>query len=413
MNSRIHTFTLTVAAATFLVSGSAFAAGPGRYVSGMGIGATITAGHAESKMDNKPYSASYLPRYEGPLMKENDTEIQNMIQHGFGDCDLVHQIVKDNAAKPTSEKFDTAVNNAEGHNPGLTDEYKRDGYDDKAEGWEGFCHQWSPAGLDPASAFIVSMDKIYANVPFGIGDLRELTTWNYNESDALFIGQRNYGSEPDSDNLDPVDLLATFQNYVGPGKPGVVLDIDPGTQVWNQPFYSYSTDTKELHGNDAKGGPRGSKHTYMVDMTATYASEGGYAYRGDTYLRDLHWQMKVYTDKNGKPLRAKFVKENSDRIPDFAWVPNVKNHSANYDRLMKIAKEGISVKDIESFCEGMQKLTKDNFPTEGKKLAALLNNICPVLDQNKLGDYIAKTAARTGIDASALESTLEDDPGNG
>ncbi|HVO29427.1 MAG TPA: hypothetical protein VMV18_01770 [bacterium] len=409
---KTYSISLTIAAATLLVAGSA-SAQTGRYIGNLGIAEpTIAAGHAEGKMDNKPYSASYLPRVEGPLSKEHDTEIEDQIEHGFGDCDLVHQIVKDNAKKSATGKFDTAATNAEGHNPNLTDEYNRDGVNPQAEGWEGFCHQWSPAGLDPSSAFIVSMDKIYANVPFGIGDLRELTTWTYQDSDAIFIGKRNNGDKKDSENLDPMDLLGTFQAFVGSGKPGVVLDIDPGTQVWNQPFYSYSTDTKELSGDDAKGGPRGAKHAYEVAMTATYAREGQFAYRGDTYLQDLNWKFKVWTDKNGKVMKSAWEKDASDRIPDFAWVPNVKNHNENFKRLEKIAKEGVSVKDIQAFCEGMQKLTKDNYQTEGKKLADILNNICPVLDQNHLADYIAKTAARTGIDASVLEGVIEGDGGN-
>lgn len=408
MISKTFQFSLTVGAATILFAGTASAQ---RYVTREGMKPpTITAGTVEGKMDNKPYSASYLPRTDGPLSHSHDAEIEDMITKGFGDCDLVHQAIKDNAKKQTTEKFDAAVKEAEGTDPGLTAEYNANAYDKNAQYWEGFCHLWSPAGLDPNSAFIIAMDKIYANVPFGIGDLKELTTYNYTDSDAIFVGKRNYGgdSKKASENLDPVDLLTVFDSNVGPGKDGVVLDIDPGAEVWNQPFYSWKRTSKELTGDARKGGPRGYKHTYEVSLHTEYAKEGEYAYRGDTYLYELNWKMKVWTDKDGKIMKSSWIKDQSDKIPDFAWIPNVKNQSENYKRLMKIAKDGISVKDIEGFCKGMKGLTKDNLKTEGPKLAALLNSICPVLDQNKLDAYVKNVAEKTGIDYSALDSALND-----
>jgi hypothetical protein len=407
---------LTVTMLLAFVATASAQEGRGRYLGSMpgADPATIKTGAAGSQMDNKPYSASYLPRTDGPLSRQNDAEIKDMIEHGFGDCDLVHQIVKDNAKKTTTEKFDAAVKNAEGRDPKMTDDYNKNGYNPNAEGWEGFCHLWSPSGLDPASAFIVSMDKIYANVPFGIGDLKELATWTYPSPGALFIGTRNYGTKPDSEELTPADMLTALQNYIGPGKAGVVMDIDPGVQVWNQPFYSYKTDSTELTGADAVGAPAGG-HVYKVKINTQYGKEGSYAYRGDTYLYDLNWTAKVTVDKNGKVVDSSWIKDESDRIPDFIWVPNDKRSSPNYDRLQKIAKDGVAVSDIESFCKTMQSMTADSFKNgDGKKAADLLNKICPVLDQNKLNAYIKDTAKRTGIDYSVLDSALSgNDGGNG
>jgi hypothetical protein len=366
------------------------------------------AGTDGAKMDFKPYSSSYLPASEGPLSRKNDAGIQDMIEKGFGDCDLVHAKIKENAKKSSAGKFDTAVKNADGVYPKLAEKYENGGgHRPSAEGWEGFCHLWAPAGLDPTANFIVSMDKIYADVPFGVGDLKELTTWNYPSPSSRFFGVRNYGSKTDAEALDPVDLLTIFKEYVGPGKPGVVFDIDPGTQVWNQPFYSWKTDTTKLSGADAAGAPAGGS-AHRIVLSSEYGSEGSYAYRGEPYLNTLTWTMIVYTDKNGAITGSKFDDSASNsRIPDFAWVPVKKYSSPNLERLAKFQKDGVSVKDIESFCKAMQALTADDFKKDnGKALAALLEKICPALDQNRLGDYIRKTAARAGIDGSALDSAL-------
>src|SRR4051812_20870159 len=157
---RTTTFRLTLALGLAL-SFSATAQQTGPYVARAGLTPPkITAGTVAAHMDNKPYSASYLSRQEGNLSQKNDVGVGEMIEKGFGDCDLVHQIVKDNAKKASSVKFDTAIKNSEGTDPGLTADYEANGHDPNAEHWEGFCHLWAPAGLDPMSAFVVSMDRI-------------------------------------------------------------------------------------------------------------------------------------------------------------------------------------------------------------------------------------------------------------
>ncbi len=403
---------LTTASSLIFLAGTA-SAQTGRYVDDLAK-PTITAGDVSAKMDLQPYSSSYLPRYEGPLARERDTEIERMLRRGYGDCDLVHQVIKDNAAKPTSEKFDVAMTASEGRNPGLTENYNRTGYDKKAKRWEGFCHNWAPAGIDPASAFVVELDKIYADVPFGIGDLRELTTWFYPRPYSEFYGARNYGRESASDNLDPVDLLTLLETYVGPDKPGIVFDVDPGVEVWNQAIYSWKRTATELTGRSRGRLPGGATKAFEVDLNLEYVAESHYAARGETNLVPLSWKMKVYTDDEGNIVKAKWGKPRGDKIPDFAWAPTGKNDSADFRRLKKIAKDGVSVKEIEKFCRSMQALTAASFNAgEGRRIAETLTAICPVLDQNKLSDYIRRTAERTGIDFSVLESTLREEPAGG
>ena len=400
--------TALLLAATTTATAATTPAAPhvGRYVRDEGLSPAIAAGAASGKMDDEPYSGSYLPRADGELSRKNDPEVGREIRNGWDGCNLIHQAIKDNAKLASSKKFDTAMASAEGRDPGLTADYEKNGYDKKAAYWEGFCHLWSPAGLDPAVSFVISMDRIYANVPFGIGDLKELSTYNYPSPEALFFGRRNYGTKPDSDNLDPADVLTLFQQYVGPGKPGLVLDIDPSAEVWNQPFYSWKTKTKELTGAAAAGAPAGG-HVYQVRLDTKYAKESEFAYRGETYLYDLGWTMNFVTDAQGNVVDSSFVTDKSDPIPDFAWVPTGKRTNANLARLETIARDGVAVDDVKAFCEGLQDLTKRNLRYRKAKLADLLGKICPVLDQNKLDRYLDKIAGQKGIDGSALQSAVD------
>lgn len=395
-------FALAIAALATLATSSALA--QGRYTDGLSAG-RLVEGVSETTMDFEPYAGSYLPRHEGPLSRSNDGEIARMIENGFGECDLVHQVIKDNANRKTTEKFDAAVERAEGSNPGLTERYNREGYNEKAETWEGFCHLWAAAALDPAVGFLVSMDRIYADVPFGIGDLRELVTFNYPRSGTLFYGKRNYEKSKPRKNrneeLDAMDLLSLFDEFVGPDKPGLVIDVDPGYMVWNQPVYKVTKNATR------KQGHRDGGATYDVVLTAEYGLEGEYAHRGGMIGGSKSWNLTVRTDREGNISSAKFKRNRGDDTPDFAWVPLQKNTNTNMERLKRIAEEGVSVKDIEELCKGLDGLTKEKFEQEGvEDLAQLLDAICPVLDQNKIADYVRRTAERIGVDYSVLDAAL-------
>ena len=402
----------------FLVSGSALAQPApaessqpltGRFVRGAGerVAKLERAGTKRSDLGTSPYSGSYLPRKYGPLAKKNDAELRRMIREGFGECDLVHKIIKDNARKDSASKLE-----ATGHD-GFRDRYLADGFDKKAETWEGFCHNWAPAGLDPAINLMVSMDRIYMDVPFGIGDLRELTTYVLPDTwDTAWFGKRHNEKkekEKPEDELDPVDLMTILENYVGKGKPGIVMDVDPGYMVWNQPFYEW-TRTATRVTDEAQMGPKRPPRkgrAYKVKLDAKYAVEGHYGYRGETMSRDSSWEFYVYTDKHGNIVDSAWDPNAYNKIPDFAWAPRGERmDSPEFETLKRIANEGVKVSDIEEFCRVMAAL--DGKPSRGerKKLKKLLDKICPVLDQNRLREYIRKTAERTGIDYSILDEAL-------
>ena len=396
-----------------LVASSAFAQErpmAGRFVRGAGEEpAKLTrAGTKNGDLGFTPYSSSYLPTKEGPLAKENDAEIKRMIEEGFGDCDLIHQAIKDNATRDTAAKFDAAGAT------GFRERYLRDKYNPDAETWEGLCHNWAPASLNAELNFIVSMDRIYADVPFGIGDLREtLTSIEIPSYDVAWFGKRNNDKdnpEPDEDKLDPVDLLTIFENYVGEGKPGIVMDVDPGYMVWNQPFFKWSRTATRVEGSEdgPKQPPEGGR-AYKVKLDASYGQEGHYGYRGETISRDSSWSFYVYTDRDGNIVDSAWDPSGYNKIPDFAWVPRDRLPSSEIDLLERIAKDGVRVKSVEEFCNTMAALTGAPSPAERKKLKELLDEICPVLDQNRLSDYIRATAERIGVDYSVLEDSIRVD----
>lgn len=285
------------------------------------------------------------------------------------------------------------------------------GYAPEAEGWEGFCHAWAPAGLDPVADLIVARDRIYANVPFGVGDLRELTSFMYPSPRSTFFGKRNYGENYDHerDDMTPVDVHTILTRYVGDGKPGVVFDVDAGVQVWNQPVYKYEYTATEVTGSDVPSDltvPPGGK-VLRVSMTATYGVEGSFGYRGDTIDNSLRLNYFITVDRDGNVVgNGKW--DGYNRVPDFAWVPESGRMNKGFEKLREIATNGVPIDLIEEFCEKLAALPAGPATNTAqiKELQELLDEICLVLDQNQLDDYIQEIAEAKGYDYSELHAKL-------
>ena len=385
----------------------------GRFVTRMGYQPAVPpVGKQTVALDVTPYSASYLPANRGQLAKEKDCNFFPEIQDGFlgGACDLLNDRIKENACLSAAEKFDRSGVNVTGMDPGLLSDYLRRGYRPDAESWEGFCHNWAPAAIDPIAGMITSVDRIYGEVPFGIGDLRELMNYIYPSPQSIFIGKRNYGSESESSHLDAIDLHTIFTEFVGPDKPGVVFDIDPGTQVWNQPFYQYETTTKDASADSAVAGsiPPGGRALH-VHMRASYAVEGPYGYSGDLKARTSNWRYYLVLDSRDRVVGAKWdTQPGSSDIPDFAWVPDRKQTNAWFRQLEEIAQNGIPIEAIEEFCEAIVVATNDGVLSDSEKAALReqYRTLAAVTDPNRVNDHLRETALAHNLDYSELSSVL-------
>lgn len=396
-----------------LVANAATSLDTGRFVTSMGYRPAVPPeGTQTVAIDVTPYSASYLPAKRGPLAKEKDCNYFPEIQNGFlgGACDLLNDRIKENACLSAAEKFDRSGENVTGRDPGLLEDYLRRGYRPDAEGWEGFCHNWAPAAMDPIAGLVTSVDRIYGEVPFGVGDLRELMTYVYPSPRSIFIGTRNYGDEPAERNLDAIDLHTIFTEFVGPDKPGVVFDIDAGTQVWNQPFYQYETTTKDATADPAVSGsiPPGGRALH-VRLRGSYAVEGPYRYSGPLKSRTSAWSYYLVLDRRDRIVGARWdERAANDDIPDFAWVPDRKQTNAWFRHLEEIAENGIPINAIEEFCEAIVDATDDGVLSDAEKsaLREQYRALAAVTDPNRVNDHIRETALAHNLDYSELSSVL-------
>ena len=94
--------------------------------------------------------------------------------------------------------------------------------------WWGHCYSWAAASILEAEPEAVTK----AGVSFTQDDIEGMLAEAYSRP-----GQRLWGSE--SRAITPAELDAVVRDYVGKQSRSVIMDLDPGDQIWNYPIYAY------------------------------------------------------------------------------------------------------------------------------------------------------------------------------
>ena len=118
-------------------------------------------------------------------------------------------------------------------------------------------------------------------VPFGASDIKGLMSYaaaRHFQSDAKQVGGRCSGlgrifGNPSCADINAGSLHVVLANQIGLKKQGVVMDVDPGPQIWNQATYGFSY---QLLGSAAPGdGASGDRvpvtvyYTYELDKPSS------------------------------------------------------------------------------------------------------------------------------------------------
>lgn len=220
----------------------------------------------------KPYSSDYQNPSQGALLKAAE-------DYEYLDMALFSPTVtgKETAThKSVIAKFDEARSKvlfASG--PSLLPSFQeaQDIEDKKhpwikgALGWTGVCHQWSAAALNPEVESLLGDGQgiICDGILFTRGGLKELFTalYNYSKEGKEQVGTGNRKREMmpqemaavsefalnDENGFAPQDFESFLYKHLKSGQ-GVVMDKDPGTQVWNHPIYHANTSSKVMSSDE-------------------------------------------------------------------------------------------------------------------------------------------------------------------
>lgn len=111
-------------------------------------------------------------------------------------------------------------------------------FDPAGADWWGHCHAWAAASvLEPEPTHDVKQ----GGITFHVGDIKGLLTEAHYVDHGVFYGQRfNNAPDDDFEDIYPLPLWATLRKYLHDNKLPLIMDLNPGPQVWSYPAYQYS-----------------------------------------------------------------------------------------------------------------------------------------------------------------------------
>lgn len=219
------------------------------------------------------------------------------------------------------------------------------------EPWWGHCPGWSVASVffdEPREL------KTVNGVTFTVADQKALLTEAAMQANSEFFGYRvDHGQDFNTfkyADVVPDQFFLVLTNYLGKLRYPVLIDQDPGTQVWNQPLAGYRIEYPAP--DDYVGASLEAPSIYRINLTATlwWASdavspevetpefnwEENRLFEARTYRMELWLDGPVVFDGSGRITSSGdlVVVRQEDALlggiwtngslgthPDYMWVP--------------------------------------------------------------------------------------------
>jgi len=245
------------------------------------------------------------------------------------------------------------------------------GPDNAPAGWWGLCPAWAAAALlEPEATNPVT----YNGVTFQRSDILGLLMTVYDDTDALMLGGRCNAQTFDPTNTtsandscldtNPGSMHVILGNFIGIADQALVFDRTAGSEVWNQPIYSYEVSKQDEVSASAANtcvGATGSTWTYNTKAKKLYEVELGLTYVVEpqpsrtvipmtSQLATDSYHYILELDGAGKIIGGRYCSDSLSRHADFMWAPlrasaqnGNRNPNVKLDKvrqLLKLSVEG-------------------------------------------------------------------------
>ena len=223
-------------------------------------GSTTPAPEVQSaQLGFQVYSSSYIPAYKGPL-----TEItRQTVPHRELLDPLIVRFAENTS---TARRIDLARLRVLGLTDPLEPHLRSAFYSPGTPDWMGVCNQWSAASLNRGVAALIEGNEGIAcdGALLTRGELKELSTAFY----SLWAGDEIYGERfggpmgiqggqgdgPEAMSIRKYAGLDDLPAHVFHDQvlthlrrnEGLIMDIDPGLPVWNQPIFAMTAVMSEI-----------------------------------------------------------------------------------------------------------------------------------------------------------------------
>jgi hypothetical protein len=304
----------------------------------------------------KPWTDSYWPTYEGGIAARWAANA------GPSVFDIEKRPTKEELATTETlelesmspaEKYDLLIGEYE--YPLTSYEIGRTNPD--APRWEGLCHGWAPASynfLEPKPVVMTSVDGI--NIPFSTSDTKALLTfahqYNRTSGNEKFLGLRcndDLSADPDAGDsakckgVNPGSLHIALTNMIGIRKEAFVADITRSAEVWNHPFYGFSSTIVDENVEISEKAAAGTVKVVRIKTVVDYVVEiqPHATPIADQDVGQLQTKTYIYTlELNGGGDIIGGEWETSDR-PDFIWSQTAPEFTGFFSKLGDLYESSI------------------------------------------------------------------------
>ena len=198
--------------------------------------------------------------------------------------------------------------------------------DRHAKYWNGICHGWAPAALqyrEPKAVDIVNPDGL--TIPFGSSDVKGLLSFFmafHADVGIAQVGVRCRKFEralglPSCKDANPGALHVIMANELGFRQTGFVAEIDPGSEIWNQPVHGFSVKSAasiQPKGNAVSAIQITAEMNYTDELEASrwMPANGTAEFKADKMK--LSYTLEL--DANGRITGGEWLTKD---FPDFIW----------------------------------------------------------------------------------------------
>lgn len=207
--------------------------------------------------------------------------------------------------------------------------------DPQAPPWHGYCHAVAAAGvMEPEPRQRGTLQDARRREPFMItvGDQKGWLTACHTADVAEIHGDRFGDKEGPEDPADiaPDQLWHLLRLYIRDRGVPVVLDIEPGPEVWNYPVFAYRLVSRP---DEAAGRFRAELTLWMADNSVP-PDFVGLQVRKQTYTFSFRMEGGAVVMGSGR-----WTGLSRQDHPDFAWYPYAavaENPEIDYDRVKEL-----------------------------------------------------------------------------
>ena len=206
-------------------------------------------------LDKVPWTDTYWPKYKGGIADRWQTG-ENAAYRTLAPDEVAALTPRELKELSPAEKYDLYVGNEDW---ALAAREQAANQPTEAA-WQGICHGWAPASLmyeEPQPVTVPSPSG--RGIPFGSSDIKALLTYfqgvvlptSYSAEvfswgrAARGLGTACYSGRADDSgchDINPGALHVLMSNEIGLRNGGFVLEVDGGSEKWNQPVYSFDTE---------------------------------------------------------------------------------------------------------------------------------------------------------------------------